>query len=188
MPGSPVLHYLLEFAQLHVRWAGDVSDAIQPSLLAPPNWCLRTPSWHCPLPSALTINLGEAVMCGETHWTNRPFWSKTVTIEGNRQLVVCMLRLLLHTEKKLWAMAHSKMKQQVYKPSRTNCAIKCWSLDLNAFMTPKNILLLIITNNSLKNCWKCTHITSLNLFRFQMLLIFDYEVLLQNCNKCGKNG
>ena len=28
-PGSPVLHYLLEFAQIHVHW---VSDAIQPSL------------------------------------------------------------------------------------------------------------------------------------------------------------
>ena len=28
MPGSPVLHYLLEFAQTHVHW---VSDAIQPS-------------------------------------------------------------------------------------------------------------------------------------------------------------
>ena len=27
MPGSPVLHYLLEFAQIHVHW---ISDAIQP--------------------------------------------------------------------------------------------------------------------------------------------------------------
>ena len=33
-PGSPVLHYLLDFAQTHVHW---VSDAIQPShLLLPP--------------------------------------------------------------------------------------------------------------------------------------------------------
>ena len=34
LPGSCVLHYLLEFAQIHVRW---VSDAIQPShpLLSP---------------------------------------------------------------------------------------------------------------------------------------------------------
>ena len=34
MPGFPVLHYLLEFVQTHVRW---VSDAIQPShlLLSP---------------------------------------------------------------------------------------------------------------------------------------------------------
>ena len=30
MPGSPVLHYLLEFAQIHVRC---VSDAIQPSVV-----------------------------------------------------------------------------------------------------------------------------------------------------------
>ena len=34
-PGLPVLHYLLEFAQTHVRW---VSDAIQPSRpLSPPS-------------------------------------------------------------------------------------------------------------------------------------------------------
>ena len=32
-PGSPVLHYLLEFAQIHVHW---VSDAIQPSHPLPP--------------------------------------------------------------------------------------------------------------------------------------------------------
>ena len=32
MPGFPVLHHLLEFAQTHVHW---VSDAIQPSLLPP---------------------------------------------------------------------------------------------------------------------------------------------------------
>ena len=35
MPGLPVLHYLLEFAQTHVHWDG---DAIQPShLLSPPS-------------------------------------------------------------------------------------------------------------------------------------------------------
>ena len=35
MPGFPVLHYLLEFAQTHVHW---VSDAIQPShSLLPPS-------------------------------------------------------------------------------------------------------------------------------------------------------
>ena len=34
-PGFPVLHYLLEFAQIHVHW---VSDAIQPSRpLSPPS-------------------------------------------------------------------------------------------------------------------------------------------------------
>ena len=27
MPGSPVLHYLLEFAEIHIHWVG---DAIQP--------------------------------------------------------------------------------------------------------------------------------------------------------------
>ena len=35
MPGSPVLHYLPEFAQIHIHW---VSDAIQPSHpLSPPS-------------------------------------------------------------------------------------------------------------------------------------------------------
>ena len=33
MPGFPVFHYLLEFAQIHVHW---VSDAIQPSHPLPP--------------------------------------------------------------------------------------------------------------------------------------------------------
>ena len=38
MPGSSVLHYLLEFAQTHVHW---VNDAIQPShpLLPPLSFC-----------------------------------------------------------------------------------------------------------------------------------------------------
>ena len=34
IPGFPVLHYLLEFAQIHVHW---VSDAIQPSPLLSPS-------------------------------------------------------------------------------------------------------------------------------------------------------
>ena len=41
MPGFPILHYLLEFAQTHVRW---VSDAIQPShlLSAPVSSCSQS--------------------------------------------------------------------------------------------------------------------------------------------------
>ena len=35
MPGFPVLHYLLEFAQTHVHW---ISDAIQPSPLLLPSF------------------------------------------------------------------------------------------------------------------------------------------------------
>ena len=34
MPSFPVLHYLLEFAQIHVHW---ISNAIQPSHLLPPS-------------------------------------------------------------------------------------------------------------------------------------------------------
>ena len=39
-PGFPVLHYLLEFAQIHVHWAG---DALQPShpLLSPSPFALN---------------------------------------------------------------------------------------------------------------------------------------------------
>ena len=55
MPGFPILHYLLEFAQTHVHWTG---DAIQPShpllSLSPPSFNLsqhqdlfqRVGFWH----------------------------------------------------------------------------------------------------------------------------------------------
>ena len=43
-PGFPVLHYLLDFAQTHVRW---VSDAIQPSHpLSPSSSITFNPSQH----------------------------------------------------------------------------------------------------------------------------------------------
>ena len=42
-PGFPVLHYLLELAQMHVHWVG---DAIQPShpLLFPFSWLQSSPA------------------------------------------------------------------------------------------------------------------------------------------------
>ena len=44
MPGFPVLHYLLEFAQTHVYWVG---DTIEPShLLLPPSSPAFNPSQH----------------------------------------------------------------------------------------------------------------------------------------------
>ena len=49
VPGSPVLHCLLEFAQTHVHWVGDV---IQPSHPLGPNQLLALPlsviltTWH----------------------------------------------------------------------------------------------------------------------------------------------
>ena len=43
-PGSPVLHYLWEFAQIHLHW---VTDAIQPSHpLPPPSPFAFNPSQH----------------------------------------------------------------------------------------------------------------------------------------------
>ena len=48
MPGFPVLHYLLEFAQIHVHW---VSDAIQLSYpLLPPSPSALSLSHHLSLP------------------------------------------------------------------------------------------------------------------------------------------
>ena len=44
MPGSPVFHYFLEFAQIHVHWVG---NAIQPSHpLLPPSLCTFNLSQH----------------------------------------------------------------------------------------------------------------------------------------------
>ena len=39
MPVSPVLHYLQEFAQIHVHW---VHDAMEPSLSSPFSFCLQS--------------------------------------------------------------------------------------------------------------------------------------------------
>ena len=44
-PGSPVLHYLLEFAQTHVHWANDAFPAPHPP--------------HPLLPSSLSLNLSS---------------------------------------------------------------------------------------------------------------------------------
>ena len=52
MPGFPVLHYLLEFAQTHVH---GLSDAIQPSLpLSPPS------------PPALSLSQQQGILKGLT--------------------------------------------------------------------------------------------------------------------------
>ena len=57
IPGSPVLHYLLEFAQIHVHW---VSDAIQPS-------------YPLLLPSPLTLNFPQNQ--GLLRWKSQLFTS-----------------------------------------------------------------------------------------------------------------
>ena len=56
MPGIPVLHYLLELAQTHVRWVG---DAIQPSRPLKP-------------PSPLALNLSQHQ--GVFQWVSRLPW------------------------------------------------------------------------------------------------------------------
>ena len=55
MPGSPVLHYLPEFAQIHVRWVG---DAIQPSHpLLPPSPFAFNLSQHQSLSSESALHI-----------------------------------------------------------------------------------------------------------------------------------
>ena len=54
MPGFPILHYLLEFAQTHVRW---VSDAIQPSHL------LSTPVSSCSQSFLASRSFPESALC-----------------------------------------------------------------------------------------------------------------------------
>ena len=47
MPGFPVLHYLLEFAQTHVHWVGDVIQPCHPLLSPSPHTLNLSPS-ICP--------------------------------------------------------------------------------------------------------------------------------------------
>ena len=61
MPGFPILHYLLEFAQTHVHW---VSDAIQPScpLSSPFPPCLQSfPASGSFLMSWLFVSGGQSI-------------------------------------------------------------------------------------------------------------------------------
>ena len=61
MPGFPVLHYLLEFAQTHVHW---VKDEVQPShpllSLSPPTFNL---SWHQGLSKWVTFSWCTLHIC-----------------------------------------------------------------------------------------------------------------------------
>ena len=94
MPGLPVHHQLLEFAQTHVHW---VSDAIQPSHPLPsPSSPAFTLSLHDALPICITdsvdISLGklrELVMNREAwhaavhgvtkNWTRLSDWTELIT-------------------------------------------------------------------------------------------------------------
>ena len=58
-PGFPVLHYLLEFAQTHVRW---VDDAVQPSVLC------------CPLLFLLSVFPSMKIFSSESNLCNK--WPK----------------------------------------------------------------------------------------------------------------
>ena len=68
-PGSPVLHYLLEFAQTHVHW---VSDAIQAShpllLLSPP---------------ALNLSQHQGLFQGVSSWPK--YWSFSFSISPSNE-------------------------------------------------------------------------------------------------------
>ena len=57
MPGSSVLHYLLEFAQIHVHW---IVDAIQPPHLLPFSSCLQSFPASGSFPLSLLFTSGSA--------------------------------------------------------------------------------------------------------------------------------
>ena len=81
MPGFPVLHCLLAFAQTHVHW---VSDAIQPSIL-----CRRL----CLLPSVLPsirVSSNESALC--IRWLK--YWNFSFSINPSNKysgLISCMI-------------------------------------------------------------------------------------------------
>ena len=58
MPGSSALHYLLEFAQIHVYW---VSDALQPSY---PLTCPRFPSCPQSFPASRSFPVSQLSASG----------------------------------------------------------------------------------------------------------------------------
>ena len=68
-PGFPFLHYLLEFAQIHVHW---VSDAIQPSHPLPP--LLLLPSVF----PSIRVFSNELVLCirWPKYWSFSFSWKK----------------------------------------------------------------------------------------------------------------
>ena len=81
IPGFPVLHYLLEFAQIHVHW---VSDAIQPShpLLTPSHPAFNL-SQHQGLTSESALHI---------RWPND--WSFSSSISpSNEYLVLISFRI-----------------------------------------------------------------------------------------------
>ena len=58
MPGSPVLHYLPEFAQIHVHWVG---DAIQPSHPLPPPF---PPAFNLSFPASGAFPMSQLFTSG----------------------------------------------------------------------------------------------------------------------------
>ena len=75
MPGFPVLHYVPEFAQIHVHWVGDAIQPthplLSPSPSSPSHWNDITyiqipalwPNIHVPLKHPLNISVAETTSC-----------------------------------------------------------------------------------------------------------------------------
>ena len=66
MPNSPVLHYLLEFAQIHVHWIGDANSSSHP--LPPPSPFAFTLSQHQGLFQGYYINHIKLVRDSSSNW------------------------------------------------------------------------------------------------------------------------
>ena len=125
-PGSSVLHYLLEFAQIHVHWAG---HALSPSLsgATPFSFCL----WSFPASGSFPMSLlfaSDGQCMGSFSLSNSPNeysglisfrvdWFDLLAVQGT-------LKSFLQ---------HRNSKESIFwhKPSLSNSHICIWLLEKN---------------------------------------------------------
>ena len=128
-PGSPVLHYLLEFAQIHVHW---VNDAIQPchSLLPP---------WIFP-----SIRVFSSESSHHIRWTK--FWNFCFSISSSNEYsglisfrIDWFVLLALQTLKSL--LQHHNSKASIFW-----CSVFFMDQLSHLYMTPgKTTLVLLLS-------------------------------------------
>ena len=115
-PGFPVLHYLLEFAQIHVHW---VSDALQPS------HPLSFPS-----PPALNLSQHQSLF----QWVSSSFASGGQSIEASASASVLPMSIQDWFPLGLTGLASFQFKGLSREPSPTLQFKNIFSLEFNLFM------------------------------------------------------